>query len=577
MTERATSPGVGSGHVAGQHRLLTADELTALIAQRRGSLPTTAFGVVAQDGTGSIVAWTPAAETILNMTGDQMAGRTSLDPVWSTITGDGDPLLGEDHPAMLTLRDRKPTTGVLMGVRRGRTAIIDYAWMYVDSFPIPLPNGADGVATCFHEVDDITGAHLKLRHSEQMFRMITDRSHEVVGLHALDGTWLWASPATATVFGLPADDLVGTEVFDLIAPSHHPAARSALAVLLDGQGPVTVTIPMHHRVGRTVWVEVVGQLVVDPAGRPYQIQSSFRDVTGRILAEAQRDAAIEAMATIISTSPTPMLLLDSSGRIDQANTALAAMVDLPGQVSLLGASVLDLVHPDDIEPVEAERAAIAAGQRPSMRYVTRWVAPKTGRTMWVESLTVPIRGSDDGTAAVAEHITDITAERLAAHDLERRATLDPLTGLLNRAAFLAATQTALDALRQSDTRLALVFIDLDHFKSINDNRGHHVGDRVLLAVADRIRCVIGDTGWATRYGGDEFAVALPCTRSDADDFTARLSELFDYPFGIDDTTLTVSASVGSTWGHDANPETLLRAADRCMYLAKRRRRISGAT
>ncbi|MGB3773364.1 MAG: diguanylate cyclase [Rhodococcus sp. (in: high G+C Gram-positive bacteria)] len=551
---------------------MTDDHLTALLIAVRGELPTTPYGIVVQDEHGSILSWTRPAEHILNMTGDQMLGRTSLDPLWSTISGDGEPLLGDRHPAMTVLRTGTPVTEMLIGVRRGRTADLDYVWVLVDSYPVDLPGRAERVISCFHEVEPERTDGLQLQHSERMFRLITERLHEVVGLHGLDGTWLWASPSTKDVFGYTPDELIGTSTFDLIESTHLDRARSALTSLTDRGGPVTVILPVRHRSGATRWVEVIGQVICDPDGRPFQLQTSFRDVSDRVVAQSERDAAVEVFTSIVRTSPTGMMLVDPGGRVTQVNTALHNLLMLPDDTLPADLHVLDLVHHESLNHVALEREAIATGERTSMKYQAQWILPEQRGLVWIESVTVPVRDGRGALTAVLEQITDITSEKLAAAELERRATLDAVTGLLNRDTFLAAVDGALDERPDENDMVTVVFIDLDHFKSINDTWGHHIGDAALRAVADRLTGVIGVDGWVARYGGDEFAIAHPGPVDAIAVVTAKIRTAFDRPFVLGDgIVLQISASIGVARERDGDSADLIQDADRAMYLAKHRR------
>lgn len=553
-------------------------DLTALLLTARGRLPTTDYGIVLQDPSGAIVAWTPPAEEILNMTGDQMLGRTSVDPLWSTISGDGEPLLGENHPAMTVLRTRTPVTGTLMGVRRGRSAHLDYVWMIIDSYPVDVPGLPPSAITCFHVVEDEQTDRLRLQHSERMFRLITERLHEVVGLHGLDSTWLWASPSTVEVFGYTPDELMGLSTFDLILPSHLGAARSALASILDRLGPVTITLPVRHRSGSTRWVEVIGQLICDPAGRPYQVQSSFRDVTDRVTAQTERDAAVEVFTSILRTSPTGMMLVDATGRITLANDALRRLLGAPEDSRMTDMDILELVHPDSRDHVLSERAAIAADGHQSMRYQAMWSLRAQTATIWIESVTVPIRDGDGTLSAVLEQITDITAEKSAVAELRRRATRDAVTGLLNRDTFLVSVDDAIHASVDDDSHVAMIFVDVDHFKAINDTWGHHIGDAALRSIADRLSEAVGERGWIARYGGDEFAVAHPAAHDEVGAVVDTVSAVFDTPFTLScDLTLEISASIGLAHERTDDATELVREADRAMYLVKQRRHDSTRT
>jgi len=173
---------------------------------------------------------------------------------------------------------------------------------------------------------------------------------------------------------------------------------------------------------------------------------------------------------------------------------------------------------------------------------------------------------------LAEAIRAMSVEKA---ELARRAFYDPLTQIANRSLFLETVATSLDQLATSRRPVAVMFIDLDGFKEINDNFGHAVGDRVLSAVAARLRVQVRKLDLAARIGGDEFGMLLDGMRhfSDAAVVADRIIETLRRPIPIDDAMVTIGASVGVAVVEDAadapEPEELMRRADMAMYLAKR--------
>jgi diguanylate cyclase (GGDEF)-like protein len=156
--------------------------------------------------------------------------------------------------------------------------------------------------------------------------------------------------------------------------------------------------------------------------------------------------------------------------------------------------------------------------------------------------------------------------------LAERAERDPLTGLLNRAAFAAALDVCIDACRADGSVFALAFVDLDGFKSINDRYGHQVGDAVLKRVADRLAANARERDVVARLGGDEFVVML-VGGGDGSHAIARIAAALAAPHGLGDVTLTIDASIGrAVYPADgADAESLLHAADLAMYRNKRER------
>ena len=177
---------------------------------------------------------------------------------------------------------------------------------------------------------------------------------------------------------------------------------------------------------------------------------------------------------------------------------------------------------------------------------------------------------DDGTfLAVVGVSTDITERKGAEEELEYRAVHDDLTGLPDKVMLVARIEALLDDMRRNDTRLDVLFVDIDRFKVINDGIGHVVGDQVLRAVSRRLVARLPDL-FIARFGGDEFVILDPTPAAGVSRRTAdRILELFEAPFALDGHDLHLSASVGVTRaGRADTSETLLRDADAAMHQAK---------
>src|SRR5580704_16830832 len=173
---------------------------------------------------------------------------------------------------------------------------------------------------------------------------------------------------------------------------------------------------------------------------------------------------------------------------------------------------------------------------------------------------------------LAEAIRAMSVEKA---ELARRAFYDPLTQIANRSLFIETVGTSLSQMASSQRPIAVMFIDLDSFKEINDNFGHAVGDRVLSAVAARLRIQVRKLDLAARIGGDEFGMLLDGMRhfSDAAVVAQRIIDTLHRPIPMGDAMVTIGASVGVAVVEDAadapDPEELMRRADMAMYLAKR--------
>jgi diguanylate cyclase (GGDEF)-like protein/PAS domain S-box-containing protein len=229
---------------------------------------------------------------------------------------------------------------------------------------------------------------------------------------------------------------------------------------------------------------------------------------------------------------------------------------------LLGRPMRELVHPDDIEQTVA---VMLAGRNHAAELVnfTNRYRHRDGSWRW---LLWSARSDGQCWYAVAKDVTD----RMW---LERQALHDPLTKLPNRLLLMDRARQALMRLHRTHGLVALLFVDLDRFKAVNDNLGHALGDRLLVSVAERLASMMRDSDTVARLGGDEFVVLAEELQSDAEAVSVaeRVLHALGEPFVVGSAEVSMLASVGVSVSHDpdTDPETLLREADVAMYRAKR--------
>ena len=223
--------------------------------------------------------------------------------------------------------------------------------------------------------------------------------------------------------------------------------------------------------------------------------------------------------------------------------------------------------PDDEVP---NVAAQARGE--PIRNVMMGMVRSDGYVRWLLVDAVPIKDSFGRVREVVSSFTDITDRKKAEHELERQALHDPLTSLPNRSLFLDRVEQGLRTARRIATPLALLVMDLDRFKEINDTFGHHAGDLLINEVAGRIRSDLRETDTVARLGGDEFGIFLPGADQDgAWRVAQKIITALQRPFEVEGDAHELSVSIGIAISpqHGEDVETLLRRADIAMYAAKR--------
>jgi diguanylate cyclase (GGDEF)-like protein/PAS domain S-box-containing protein len=225
-----------------------------------------------------------------------------------------------------------------------------------------------------------------------------------------------------------------------------------------------------------------------------------------------------------------------------------------------------LLHPDDRERVLAAHEQTHRTHEPlSLEYRLR---SRAGHDVWVRDEGVVVKDELGTPLHLQGYLLDISAEREAEEQLRRQAQYDPLTGLANRAHFNERLEHAVATQRRAGRKTALLFVDLNSFKSVNDRFGHHTGDAVLRTLARHLDGVVRGGDTAARLGGDEFAVILQGIGDphDASAVARRLQQALADPIDVDGKLLRVEASIGIAIGDE--PQTLLKEADAAMYRAK---------
>ncbi len=295
-------------------------------------------------------------------------------------------------------------------------------------------------------------------------------------------------------------------------------------------------------------------------------------------ATAELDATLFEAA--FDGAPIGIAIVGEDGRIVRANRALGELFGHPTE-QLIGRTVHGFGHPDDDDIRLADRAAIASGALERSSYVKRHL-DGSGQPVWLKVSTSRI--DSRGRPLFLSHFVDVTTQEQATRRVAHAATHDPLTGLANRSRLMELLAEALPDRHVPDgaepegagrppvaADVALLFIDLDDFKVVNDSLGHETGDQVLRVAGRRLANAVRPGDQVARFGGDEFVVL--CTGLDQDAVPAlcdRLLQVLSEPVEMDGRLLEVGASIGVARAEDdASPATLLRDADAAMYAAKR--------
>jgi diguanylate cyclase (GGDEF)-like protein/PAS domain S-box-containing protein len=268
-----------------------------------------------------------------------------------------------------------------------------------------------------------------------------------------------------------------------------------------------------------------------------------------------------------------LALADLSTSYVRVNETYAALLGRQPE-DLIGVPFTEVMHPDDRSPELVRVEALLSGAESSLTSEERYVDP-LGQTLWVMHGITVVR-DPNGPAWFAVSAQDITERRKVEADLRaltatltERAVRDPLTGLANRSLLEERLRAVLSRDARTGQSTAVLFLDLDGFKAVNDVHGHAAGDTVLTTVARRIAAAVRPSDTVARLGGDEFVVLVEgATDTVVDKVVERLRQAVSEPVPTLDLQIGVSIGVAISRRGDAEPTGLLGAADRAMYADK---------
>ena len=382
------------------------------------------------------------------------------------------------------------------------------------------------------------------------------------------GRVLQANEKAVELLAVPGGDLVGSDIDAFTHPGDRAEAMPSWAAMLPPGGPDAITselrllTPAGER-----WHRMDARASRGPDGWLTYTTIHLTDIDDARRATAALDRSERRFGTLVENLPDGVLRFDLAGGIVFANATAARDRDVlraRGTRMVNGWPRLTGVHRPAFH--RAFRATVAELGTRTIEYA---VGPP-GDELWFEATFVPEVGADGTVESVLLVTRDQTDRRRQEAELAHRATHDTLTGLPNRALLLAVLGQAADALTTLPGGLALLFLDLDRFKAVNDSLGHGVGDRLLCRVADRLAIVLRPGDVLARLGGDEFTVLLHDVDTDGALAVAdRLQDALRAPLDIDGTSFPVTVSIGVVATEEpADAIDLLRWADAAMYRAK---------
>ena len=412
-----------------------------------------------------------------------------------------------------------------------------------------------------------------------LFRLLADNVPVLIAYYsASDFRCQFANRQYAQTFGRSVESIIGSTFEQVIGAQAAREIQPQVERMLAQRRPVLYerTLPGPQGAARRIEVNLLPHLddLADPATAP--AVGAFvliNDITRHRLAEQAARESEERLGKFMQASAEG-IVFHKDGFITDANPPVCELIGYPLK-ELLGRKTLEFIAPDHVAQVAA---VIASGQETAYESM---LLDKHGQRIPVEFIVrTMMRGGERLRMTIVRDIRDRHAAQARIHHM---AHFDALTGLPNRVSFMAHLERSMRAPSEAfESRLALLFIDLDNFKRVNDSLGHLVGDALLRTVGARLTASLRTTDVVARFGGDEFVVLLGhlagdgLHASDAAEVAHKLLAAISAPVDAEGRPLTVTPSVGIALypGHGTTPEELVKHADSAMYLAKARGRAN---
>ncbi len=380
--------------------------------------------------------------------------------------------------------------------------------------------------------------------------------------------------AFASLVGIPPDQIVGKSLADLVSGEYTELATLAVARGLAGSsGPSLTEVELADTHGQVTRLELSGSML-EPEGRKIVLFTAEEMLPHRV--DAAAGAPLPRSQLALDSLGEGLLTTDAHGLIDYLNPSAEMLTGMRREDALGQAfsAMIGFVDELDRRPLpDPVQQCLGSGSRVNLGRRSLLIARATGNELGVEATASPIRGPDGGIAGAAVMLHDVSEMRGLTQQMSYQASHDALTGLVNRREFERRLGEALEISRAGRQSHVMCYLDLDHFKVVNDTSGHLAGDNMLREVAALIREAVRDSDTVSRLGGDEFGVLLVgCpldkARQIADDVLRAIGE---YRFVWKDRIFSVGVSIGlvELTAESNSLEEIMSAADSACYVAKK--------
>ena len=534
-------------------------------------LDSMADAVVVADLSGRLILTNPTARRLLKVAAEPNIAHKQSFHSYTILNADG---ITECPP------EQRPMARALLGEEvDGFVGLIQHKnqaegiWISANARPLVDSRGllAGGVVV-FHDITEVRRrAEESVRQTQRLQEQasLLDLALDAIIARTIDDVITYWNSGAEKLYGYSRDEVLGRSCHELLK-TRFPQPLEEIRALVQERHYWDGELIQTARDGREIVVH--SRWALDWLdGRPYRYLETNTDITRRIETERALQRSQEDFRLLVeATTDYAIIMIDPQGIIRSWNSGAERIIGWPERQAI-GRPIAELFTSEDLElgePLRELEEAKADGRAED----NRWHLRADGTRFWATGVMTPLRTPEGVLRGFVKIMRDETQQRLAEEQTQFLANHDVLTGLPNRVQFSNQLHTAIAASERSNIPFALLLLDLDRFKHINDTFGHHAGDLLLKEVALRIQSSIRETDFVARLGGDEFVIIQrDVSQPDVSDVLARkLVMELGRPFQLDANEAMSGVSVGiSLYPRDArNSVELLKRADLALYRAK---------
>lgn len=407
-----------------------------------------------------------------------------------------------------------------------------------------------------------------VRYMDKLYNSYIDHTNDGLVLFNLEQKILKANQAFYDLFGYTKHQVVGKRL-DEIEPQLRSELKGIFNQLNEGTNIKRYEAVWYSSTGEPIDISINFTPIPDDIGKIVGVVSILQDIRELVETKRALQNSEERYRLIADHMHDLIEVLDEDGRIIYASPSHKLILGITPE-ELVGTITFEHIHPEDVAAIEKKFKRIFESSHISNFEYRIQMGDK--RWLWVESNLKAVKNSDGHIYQIISSTRDISRRKIVENRLRQMAYTDHLTGLTNRRIFQQIGRKALASAKRKSEMAAIMYLDGDHFKDVNDRFGHAIGDEVLILLGERLKQSVREEDVVARIGGDEFAIMIQDieSREAVETVAKRIIQNVMRPYKVEGNTIDMTMSIGISIfpTHGITMDQLLNRADQALYEAK---------